>query len=955
MRVQHIGRTTAAVVAALAGLACAQPLPPNFADQAIVSNWNQALGVTFASDGRGFVWEKAGRVWLVENGIKSAQPLIDIAEEVGNWGDYGLLGFAIDPQFYKNGYIYLLYAVDYHHLKFFGTGSYNPNTSTDFHDTIGRITRYTCNSATGFRTVNAASRLILVGESMSTGFPLCHDSHGVGSLLFGEDGTLLASCGDGNTYNGVGVGGNQAGSSNTALAEGIITTTENVGAYRSQLVNSHSGKVIRIDPATGNGLPSNPFYNAAAPRSARSRVWTLGLRNPFRVSERPGTGNPLPTAGDPGSLYILDVGWNEYEKLAVATGPGQNHGWPVYEGFEQDFPYLLLSPVNRDAPNPLAGGSCPQFLKFTDLIVPATQGTPSWPNPCNVNQQIPATIPRFAFTPPVLEWGHGNTVRVATWQGGQLTPVSITSAQSPIPGFQFGGSAGSGGTWYVGGPGANFPAQYHGTYFMGDYTGKNIINLVFNAQDQLTQVRPFAFDRVGGVVSMAVNPVDQSLYYMAYDDAGLSTLRRIAWSANLPPVAAAAASPIFGPTPLTVNFSSAGSSDPENHPLTYLWDFGDGSPRRTLANPSHLYQPVEDITALGTIVARIFSLSPPNPTGEGNTNPQIIRDGIYPVVGSNDPQTQYDTNHNGAQGSDDWIGYTFASNRQLRSLIFQEGMEFGPYGGWLDVINVEYRTGTTWTPVTGLHFDPAYAGHDGVNFNTYKIGFDPVVANGIRIRGQPGGFTQFFSVGELRVLATPLAPPAPTAPYTATLTVSDDLNTTAQASVVIYPNNTPPQVTITSPVNNSIYHLGPNLHVELRATISDAENPGQLSCRWQPIFHHNEHTHAEPPIFTCAPDVDVPAGGCDATYFWEFRLTVTDPQGLATTQAVFIYPDCSCYANCDGSTGAPLLTANDFQCFLDAFAGGDEHYANCDASTGTPALTANDFQCFINRFAAGCS
>jgi hypothetical protein len=62
----------------------------------------------------------------------------------------------------------------------------------------------------------------------------------------------------------------------------------------------------------------------------------------------------------------------------------------------------------------------------------------------------------------------------------------------------------------------------------------------------------------------------------------------------------------------------------------------------------------------------------------------------------------------------------------------------------------------------------------------------------------------------------------------------------------------------------------------------------------------------------------------------------------------------SCYANCDSSTGTPILTANDFQCFLDRVAAG-ESYANCDGSTGTPTLTANDFQCFLDLYAAGCS
>jgi hypothetical protein len=61
-----------------------------------------------------------------------------------------------------------------------------------------------------------------------------------------------------------------------------------------------------------------------------------------------------------------------------------------------------------------------------------------------------------------------------------------------------------------------------------------------------------------------------------------------------------------------------------------------------------------------------------------------------------------------------------------------------------------------------------------------------------------------------------------------------------------------------------------------------------------------------------------------------------------------------CYPNCDGSTVAPILNANDFQCFLNKYAAGDS-YANCDGSTVAPILNANDFQCFLNKYAAGCS
>jgi photosystem II stability/assembly factor-like uncharacterized protein len=76
--------------------------------------------------------------------------------------------------------------------------------------------------------------------------------------------------------------------------------------------------------------------------------------------------------------------------------------------------------------------------------------------------------------------------------------------------------------------------------------------------------------------------------------------------------------------------------------------------------------------------------------------------------------------------------------------------------------------------------------------------------------------------------------------------------------------------------------------------------------------------------------------------------------GRGVWRTILPTPPLACYANCDESTGAPLLTANDFQCFLNRFAAGDP-YANCDGSTGTPTLTANDFQCFLNKFATGCT
>jgi hypothetical protein len=60
-----------------------------------------------------------------------------------------------------------------------------------------------------------------------------------------------------------------------------------------------------------------------------------------------------------------------------------------------------------------------------------------------------------------------------------------------------------------------------------------------------------------------------------------------------------------------------------------------------------------------------------------------------------------------------------------------------------------------------------------------------------------------------------------------------------------------------------------------------------------------------------------------------------------------------CYANCDGSTIAPILNVNDFACFLNMYAAG-ETSANCDGSTIEPVLNVNDFACFLNAYAVGC-
>jgi glucose/arabinose dehydrogenase len=864
--------------------------PANFVATAVADNWQQPVGLTFAEDGRMIVWEKAGRVWTVENGVKSAAPLLDISAEVGDWRDHGLLGLALDPDFLSNGRLYLSYVVDWHHLEYFGTPQYSPTANVYFRDTIGRITRYTANSADGFRSVDPQSRFVLVGESKSTGIPIAHQSHGVGALVFGADGALLAGTGDGASYLEVDIGQAVSGSSNTALAEGILKPKEAVGAWRSQLVDSLSGKLLRLDPNTGNGWSNNPFFDASAPRAPRSRVWALGLRNPFRFAHLPGTGHAHGSHASPGTLVIGDVGWNSFEEFSLSVGGGENFGWPLFEGLTGQSGYAATSVLNLDAPNPLAGAGCATHFRFQDLLVQATPSAPSWPNPCDPGQQAPASLWRFQHERPWLEYGHGNLASTGVFASGAAERLRIDDPLSPVQGEQFDGACPGALAWCSS---SNYPAPWRDTLFIADYVGGWVKSVEFGVNGAPSVVRNFAPPGAGGaVVAMAAHPQSGDLYFIDYGAAGQPSVRHLQWIADQIPVAVASPAQSFGPSPLSVQFSSAGSYDPENLALTYLWDFGDGT-TSTAANPSHVYESLEDVSALGQIVARVYELTPPGPLGGGNPNPEIIRDGDFPPLGSLDSSRQFDTFHFGDQGALDWIGYALPAPRAFRRVLFQEGRQFAD-GGWFNSLRVEVGNGSSWTPVTGLSITPLYGGANGLGFEIFQLDFDAASGTQIRIAGAPGGSARFISVAELRVFASPIGSRPPLR-FDVTLTVTDPLGGASIARAVVSTDNTPPQVAITSPLDGSYYPItSSDQVVQLHAQVSDAEHgPSELECAWRTTLFHDDHNHPEPLDFNCTSSTVITPVGCDGqTYWYEIELTVTDAAGLSTRAVSRLEPDC---------------------------------------------------------------
>ncbi|MCX6116170.1 MAG: PQQ-dependent sugar dehydrogenase, partial [Proteobacteria bacterium] len=212
--------------------------------------------------------EQTGKIQLFDlrsNSFKTSLDLSDIVTDPDTNPEGGLLGLALHPKFPNVKRIFVNY-------------TYGSKLKS-------RIAEFSIND--DFMINRSSEKIIL--EIVQP-----YSNHNGGDIVFGPDGYLYAGFGDGGS-----AGDPQSNAQNLKVL---------------------LGKMLRLDIDSAQPYaipPTNPFVNNA---DAKSEIFALGLRNPWRFSFDRVTGD----------LWAGDVGQNRLEEINIVKSGG-NYGWRTME------------------------------------------------------------------------------------------------------------------------------------------------------------------------------------------------------------------------------------------------------------------------------------------------------------------------------------------------------------------------------------------------------------------------------------------------------------------------------------------------------------------------------------------------------------------------------------------------------------------------------------------------
>jgi glucose/arabinose dehydrogenase/PKD repeat protein len=532
----------------------AQESPPaasSFEKMTLDDYPGEPMNLAVLPDGRVLHTTRAGEVRLYDpdTGRNTLAAKLDVYQH----DEEGLQNVAIDPQFSSNHWVYVYYS---------------PPLDTPTDDPSTPVTNEGDAPETGtaadfapFKGHLQLSRFKFTGDTLDLGseqkimqVPVdrgicCHVG---GNIDFDNNGNLFLSTGDDT---------NPFASDGYAPIDDSPNRNPAFDARRSAgNTNDLRGKLLRIHPNPGGGysIPLGNLFPQGTPKT-RPEIYAMGVRNPYRFTVNRKTGDVY--LAD----YSPDAGVANPQRGPAGQGRWMlinkpaNYGWPFCA--TPDLPYVDYDFATKTSGQPF---DC--------------KGGPTNDSPYNTGlTKLPPV------TAPNVWYSYG-----ASKEFPQLEPVGPEGD---------GGIAPMGGPAYDPAPGNRspyrFPSYYKGLPLFGEW-GRDYIKAFHVDDGQLTGIEPFPVF-VDNPMDMEYGP-NGALYVLEYGDgyfsenpdAQLSQINFV--RGNHTPVAKAAASPAAGRTPLTVNFSSAGTNDADGDKLTYAWDFdADGTVDSSQANPTYTY------------------------------------------------------------------------------------------------------------------------------------------------------------------------------------------------------------------------------------------------------------------------------------------------------------------------------------------------------------------------------
>jgi cytochrome c len=479
---------------------------------------DEPMAFTFLNDEEMLIVERKGGVKAFNVESREMRKVVQIPVNTiytnkagqSRAAEEGLMGIIADPDYEDNNWVYTFYA--------------DPDTPKHV------LTRWEFKNDSLYENTEK-----VVLEFPTQREECCHTG---GGMVFDQEGNLYLTTGN-NTVNP------PQGTSNLDERPGHKNSDDQRTAGNT---NDLRGKILRIHPEDDGTytIPDGNLFPQGTEK-ARPEIYTMGHRNPWRISIDNETGYIYWGEVGPDASEDTEVGPKGYDEFNQAKGPGF-FGWPYFIG--DNIPYVDSLGNPFDPQNPV--NNSPNNTGLTEL--PPAEKAFLW-YPYSNSEEFPMM---------------GSAGRSAT--GG---PV-FRAADFPKSDQRF-------------------PAYYEGKWLITEFMRGWIMAVTMDENGDYVSMEPFLpNENFSSAIDMQFSP-SGDLYVLEYGSAWFrgnenAQVKRIRFNGgNRAPVVLASADKMAGETPLQVQLSADGTEDFDGDRLKYNWTISsDNGYSKTFAqaNPS---------------------------------------------------------------------------------------------------------------------------------------------------------------------------------------------------------------------------------------------------------------------------------------------------------------------------------------------------------------------------------